>query len=75
MVAFDPMLIPFSQPTRLSRLTHELQQAALESGQLIVQALTLSEKTRQFSQTAIETARSLLLGHQEDEEDQDDESG
>jgi hypothetical protein len=74
LVAFDPMLIPFSQQTRLSRLTHELQQAALESGQLIVQALTLSEKTRQLSQTALETARTLLLRDQGDEEHEDEQS-
>ena len=75
LVAFDPMTIPFSQQTRLSRLTHELQQAALESGQLIGQALTLSEKTRQLSQTAIETAESLLLKDQEDEEHEDEQPG
>ncbi len=75
LVAFDPRLIPFSQQTRLSRLTHELQQAALESGQLIGQALTLSEKTRQLSQTAIETAESLLLKDQEDEAHEDEQSG
>ena len=74
LVAFDPMLIPFSQQTRLSRLTHELQRAALESGRLFGQALALSEKTWQLSQTAIETARSLLLADQEDDEDEDDES-
>ncbi len=74
LVAFDPMLIPFSQETRLSRLTHELQQAAFESGRLFGQALTLSEKTRQLSQTAVETAQSLLLGDQGNEEDEDDES-
>jgi hypothetical protein len=73
LVAFDPMLIPFSQQTRLSRLTHELQQASLESARLLGQALTLSEKTRQLSQTAIETARSLLLENQEDEQDEDDQ--
>jgi len=73
LVAFDPMLIPFSQQTRLSRLTHELQQAALESGQLLSQALTLSEKTRQLSQTALETAESLLLKDQEDEEHEEHE--
>src|SRR5260370_16593008 len=74
LVAFDPMLIPFSQETRLSRLTHELQQAAFESGRLFGQALTLSEKTRQLSQTAVQTAQSLLLGDQGKEKDEDDES-
>jgi hypothetical protein len=73
LVAFDPMLIPFSQQTRLSRLAHELQQAGLESGQLIGQALALSEKTWQLSQTAIETARSLLLENQEDKQGEDDD--
>lgn len=75
LVVFDPMAIPFSQQTRLSRLTHELQQASLESARLLGQAQTLSEKTRQLGQTAIETARSLLLADQEGGEDGDDQSG